>query len=67
VNLPEFHPLTSVREWGNGQAFRLADALTGVAVFGATGSGKTSGIAKHLALGYLANDFGGLVLCAKKE
>jgi len=65
--LPEFHPLTVVRDWGNGQAFRIADALTGVAVFGATGSGKTSGIAKHLALGYLANDFGGLVLCAKKE
>ncbi len=65
--LPEFHPLTVIREWGNGQAFRLTDALTGVSVFGATGSGKTSGIAKHLALGYLANDFGGLVLCAKKE
>ncbi len=65
--LPDFHPLTVIRDWGNGQTFRLADALTGVAVFGATGSGKTSGIAKHLALGYLANDFGGLVLCAKKE
>lgn len=65
--LPDFHPLTPVREWGNGQAFRITDALTGVCVFGATGSGKTSGIAKHLALGYLANDFGGLVLCAKKE
>jgi hypothetical protein len=56
-----------IREWGNGEAFRLADAQTGVAVFGATGSGKTSGPAKHLALGYLAADFGGLVLCAKKE
>jgi hypothetical protein len=56
-----------IRDWGKGQAFRLADALTGVAVFGATGSGKTSGVAKHLALGYLAGDFGGLVLCAKKE
>jgi hypothetical protein len=65
--LPDFHPLTVIRDWGNGQMFRLADALTGVAVFGATGSGKTSGIAKHLALGYMANDFGGLVLCAKKE
>lgn len=65
--LPDFHPLTVIRNWGNGQAFRLTDALTGVCVFGATGSGKTSGIAKHLALGYLANDFGGLVLCAKKE
>jgi len=65
--LPDFHPLTVIRNWGNGQAFRLTDAQTGVSVFGATGSGKTSGVAKHLALGYLANDFGGLVLCAKKE
>jgi hypothetical protein len=66
-DLPQFHPLTPIRDWGNGQAFRLADALTGVCVFGATGSGKTSGPAKHLAYGYLAKKFGGLVLCAKKE
>jgi hypothetical protein len=65
--LPQFHPQTALRDWGNGQAFRLSDALTGVCVFGATGSGKTSGPAKHLAYGYLAADFGGLVLCAKKE
>lgn len=65
--MAEFHPQTVIRDWGNGQAFRLADALTGVCVFGATGSGKTSGPAKHLAYGYLAADFGGLVLCAKKE
>lgn len=65
--LPEFHPQTVIRDWGNGQAFRLADAQTGVCVFGATGSGKTSGPAKHLAYGYLAGGFGGLVLCAKKE
>ncbi len=65
--LPDYHPQTVIREWGNGQGFRLADALTGVAVFGATGSGKTSGPAKHLAYGYLAAGFGGLVLCAKKE
>ena len=60
--LPVFHPQTVLRDWNNGQAFRLADALTGVCVFGATGSGKPSGPAKHLAYG-----FGGLVLCAKKE
>ena len=65
--LPDFHPQTDLRDWGHGQAFRLADALTGVCVFGATGSGKTSGPAKHLAFGYLAAGFGGLVLCAKKE
>jgi hypothetical protein len=63
----DFHPQTVIRDWGNGQAFRLADAQTGVCVFGATGSGKTSGPAKHLAYGYLAAGFGGLVLCAKKE
>jgi len=62
-----FHPQTILRDWGDGQAFRLADALTGTVVFGATGSGKSSGPAKHLAYGYLAADFGGLVLCAKKE
>ncbi len=65
--LAEFHPQTVLRDWGNGEGFRVADALTGVCVFGATGSGKTSGPAKHLAYGYLAAGFGGLVLCAKKE
>jgi hypothetical protein len=62
-----FHPQTVLRDWGNDQAFRISDAVTGVCVFGATGSGKTSGPAKHLAYGYLAEGFGGLVLCAKKE
>jgi len=65
--LPLYHPLSIIRDWGHNDAFRIGDALTGVCVFGATGSGKTSGAAKHLALGYLANGFGGLVLCAKKE
>src|ERR1700759_1545091 len=64
---PDFEPQTILRDWGDGHAFRLADAQTGVCVFGATGSGKTSGPAKHLAYSYLANDFGGLVLCAKKD
>jgi DNA segregation ATPase FtsK/SpoIIIE-like protein len=53
-DLPNFHPLTVIRDWKNRQEFRLADAESGVAVFGATGSGKTSGSAKHLAMGYLA-------------
>ena len=65
--LPEFHPDTVIRDWGDGHAFRLADAQTGVIAFGATGSGKTSGVARHLAYGYMANQFGGLVLCGKKE
>lgn len=64
---PEFHPQTVIRDWGNGYAFHLSDALTGVIVFGATGSGKTSGPAKHLAYGYLAAGFGGVVMATKKE
>ena len=68
----DFRPDRIIRDWSKksepGSAvFRISDALTGVAVFGATGSGKTSGPAKHLAHGYLAHGFGGLVLCAKKE
>lgn len=63
----EFHPQMLLRDWGQGHAFRLSDAVTGVCIFGATGSGKTSGPAKHLAYGYLAAGFGGIVLCAKKD
>jgi hypothetical protein len=65
--IPEFHPQTPLRDWGGRDAFRVADALTGVGIFGATGSGKSSGPAKHLAFGYLSAGMGGLVLCAKKE
>jgi hypothetical protein len=31
-NLPDFHPRTVLRDWENGEAFHLADALTGVCV-----------------------------------
>jgi hypothetical protein len=64
--LPPLHPETVIRDWGNGEHFSIADAVTGVAVFGATGSGKTSGTGHHLALGYLgsAAEMGGIVLCS---
>jgi signal recognition particle GTPase len=45
----------------------LSDALQGVIIFGANGSGKTSGSAALLARKYLAAGFGGLVLCAKTD
>jgi hypothetical protein len=48
VPLPRFHPATVIRRLGNGQNFTIADAVTGVAVFGATGSGK------HLAQGAIS-------------
>src|ERR1700722_16507573 len=67
-NLPPFHPSTPMRRWEGGAVeFRISDALTNVLVTGATGSGKTSGPAKSLAYGYLAAQFGGVILCAKVE
>lgn len=67
VPLPRFHPATKIRDLGNGEAFTIDDAVTGVAGFGATGSGKTSGVGRFLFLGYVGSDaeMGGVVLCAK--
>ena len=45
----------------------LGDAIQGVAIFGENGSGKTSGSGSILARRYLANGFGGLVLCFKTD
>lgn len=48
-------------------SFTLSDAFEGVAIFGRSGSGKTSGSGKALAKAYLRNGFGGVVLCAKPD
>lgn len=45
----------------------VADAIEGTQIFGATGSGKTSGSGRALALSFLKNGFGGLVLTAKPD
>lgn len=52
---------------GEGLAWTIADATEGTQVFGATGSGKTSGSGYAIALAFLRNRFGGLVLTAKPE
>ena len=65
--LAPFHPQRLLCDWDNGDGMRISDAVTGVAVFGATGSGKTSGIGQQLARTYLTAGFGGLVLCAKSD
>ena len=62
-----FHPQRLLCDWDHGDGMRISDAATGVAVFGGTGSGKTSGIGQQLARAYLAAGFGGLVLCAKSD
>lgn len=48
-------------------ALTLKDAASGIAIWGTTGSGKTSGSGQALARSYLQHEFGGLVLCAKKS
>ena len=45
----------------------LEQAARGIAIWGATGSGKTSGSGQAIARSYLQHGFGGLVLCAKKS
>jgi hypothetical protein len=51
--------------WTKDEPFTLDMATRGVQVFGATGSGKSSGSGRALALSYLSHGFGGIVLCAK--
>jgi TraM recognition site of TraD and TraG len=50
-----------------GKNFCLSDAYAGVAIFGAIGSGKSSGPGALLARAYLKAGFGGIVFCAKVE
>lgn len=52
-------------QWTGSEPFTLDMASKGVQVWGATGSGKSSGSGQLLAVNYLRHGFGGLVLCAK--
>ncbi|MEQ9009342.1 MAG: hypothetical protein RLP12_15780, partial [Ekhidna sp.] len=51
----------------NTKEYTIGDICRGVAVFGSTGSGKTSGSLKFIAKNLLANQFGGVVFCIKKD
>lgn len=50
-----------------GGDWNVDDATKGVAIFGGTGSGKTSGSGRFLAFKYLEEGWGGLVLCVKTD
>lgn len=54
-------PMSSYDTW------TVRDACEGVQIFGAIGSGKTSGSGAAIAQSFLRSGFGGLVLCAKPE
>lgn len=56
--------LASSQERGS---WNVRHALEGVQIFGGIGSGKTSGSGRMLALKYLAQGFGGLVLTVKPD
>lgn len=48
-------------------AWRIKDACEGTHIFGATGSGKTTGSGQTIAKAFLRAGFGGLVLTAKPD
>lgn len=48
-------------------SWTIRHAVEGVQIFGGIGSGKTSGSGRMLALKYLKNNFGGLVLTVKPD
>jgi hypothetical protein len=50
-----------------GQDWCIGDAAEATAVWGAPGSGKTSGSGRAIAQSFLAAGMGGLVLCAKVD
>jgi hypothetical protein len=55
----------SLLDFGGGNVWSVMNAYEGCQIFGATGSGKTTGSGQEIALGLLKNQFGGLVLTAK--
>lgn len=56
-----------VAAFGPGDEWTLADAFEGLQVFGASGSGKTSGSGELIATNLLKTGMGGLVLAAKPD
>jgi type IV secretory pathway TraG/TraD family ATPase VirD4 len=58
------HPLL---QWSKHDAWTIGNAAEGCLIFGATGSGKSSGSGRAIALAMLKAGFGGLVLTAKND
>jgi len=52
---------------GSKDVWTVDDATKGVSILGGTGSGKTTASGRALALKYLGEGWGGLVLCAKTD
>ncbi len=65
--LDPFDASTPLLQFGDGHVWTLSDAYMGVQVLGGTGSGKTSSSGASMALSFLQQGFGGLVLSAKPD
>jgi len=61
------NPLIEFKSSFGSSFWTIRNAVEGVQIFGGIGSGKTSGSGRFLALKYLKNGFGGLVLTAKPD
>lgn len=59
--------LTFPRGGGIEDVWSLRDACEGALIVGGTGSGKTSGSGRSLAMAFLESGFGGIVLTVKPE
>lgn len=58
---------TPLLKWSGSDVWTIRDAVEGTLVLGATGSGKSSGSGRTIALAMLRAGFGGLVLMAKPD
>lgn len=58
---------TTLLSVGNGESFTIDDSYRGCAVFGATGSAKSTTVCRELALAMVRAGYGGLVLSVKNE
>ena len=61
------HPLIEIVSSQERARWTIRHAFEGTQIFGGIGSGKTSGSGKKLAIKYLQNNFGGLVLTVKPD
>jgi len=64
---PDTALVTPLLWLGKNDPWTVRDACEGTAIFGSTGSGKTSGSGSALAKSFLRAGFGGLVLCCKTD
>lgn len=63
-----FKLTSSLFRWpGTSREFPVSEAVRGIQIFGATGSGKTSGSGAFIAQSILLHGIGGLILTCKKD